>query len=320
MTDLPICAILDDYQDAALSVADWSALAGRVSIRRHATHMGHEDDLVAALADAVVVIAMRERTPFPGRLLRRLPRLRLLITTGARNRSIDLDVARALGVTVCGTGSTGRPAAELAWAGLLAFMRRIPQELENLRSGGPWQTGLGRSLEGRRLGIVGLGKLGGQVARFGKAFGMDVCGWTRTDLGRRSAELGIAPLALPELFETADVVSLHLALVPGTRGLVCAELLERLKPDAVLVNTARGPLVDEAALVRLLEAGRIGGAVLDVFDAEPLPAGHPFRRLPNVLATPHLGYVTEENYRIYYRDAVENLIAWLDGQPVRTLT
>lgn len=320
MRDLPICVILDDYQNAALTVADWTPLDGKVQLVRYEKHLGNQAAVAQALADATIVVAMRERTPFPASLLAQLPKLRLLITTGARNRSIDLDAALAQGITVCGTGSAGNPAAELAWAGLLAFLRNVPQEVANFREGGPWQTGLGRSVQGRRLGIVGLGKLGRQMARFGQAFGMEVCGWTRTDLGTRASDIGIAPVTLPELFETSDVVTIQLALVEETRGLIAADLLARMRPDAVLLNTSRGPIVDEAALLDALEHKRIGGAVLDVFDQEPLPAGHPYRTLPNVLATPHIGYVTEENYRIYYRDAVDDILEWLNDTPVRVMT
>lgn len=320
MPDLPICAILDDYQNAALSMTDWSPLEGKVTLKRLDTHLGDEVSVAAALMDATIVIAMRERTPFPASLLAQLPNLKLLITTGARNRSIDLDAARAQGVVVCGTGAAGNPAAELAWAGLLAFMRQIPQEAANFRDGGPWQAGLGRSLYGRRMGIVGLGRLGRRMARIATAFGMEVCGWTRNDLEARAADLGITPVTLPELFETSDVVTIQLVLAEETRGLISGDLLGRMKPDGVLVNTSRGPIVDEAALVQALTDGRIGGAVLDVFDTEPLPLDHPFRRLPNVLATPHIGYVTEENYRVYYRDAVATILAWLDGAPVRVLS
>ena len=319
MSTLPICAILDDYQNAALAVADWSALDGRVELRRFDRHLGGEAAVAEALAGAEIVIAMRERTPFPDSLFARLPDLRHLVTTGARNRSIDLDAARAHGVTVTYTRAAGNPAAELAWAGLLAAMRDLHAEVQNLRTNGPWQTGLGRSVAGRRLGILGLGKLGARCARIGQAFGMDVAGWTRTDLAARAAALDITPLPVPELFATSDVVMIQMSLVPETRGFVTADLIAAMKPDALLVNTARGPIVDEAALIDALEAGRLGGAVLDVYDTEPLPPDHPFRRLPNVLATPHIGYVTEENYRVYYADAVENVCAWLDGEPIRVL-
>ncbi|BBU55079.1 2-hydroxyacid dehydrogenase [Mameliella alba] len=320
MTDLPICAILDDYQDAALACADWSALDGRINLRRYDAHLGDEDVVARALADCTVIVAMRERTPFPASLLRRLPRLKLLVTTGMRNRSIDLQAAADLGITVCGTGAAGNPAAELAWGGLLAFMRQLPEEVANFRAGGPWQTGLGRSLQHKRLGIVGLGKLGRQMARFGQAFGMEVCGWTRSDLEARAETLGIEPVDLPGLFASSDVITIQLSLVDGTRGLVSADLLGLMRPDAVLVNTSRGPIVDEAALIAALEGQRIGGAVLDVFDHEPLPADHAYRRLTNVLATPHIGYVTQENYRVYYREAVENVDNWLEGRVLRALT
>lgn len=320
MSTLPICALLDDYQDAALSVAEWSPLDGRVRLRRHAAHLGGEDDVVRALSGVQIVIAMRERTPFPRSLFERLPDLRLLITTGMRNRSIDLDAARDHGVTVCGTRAAGSPASELAWALMLAALRNIPAEVANFHAGGTWQQGLGRSAAGKRLGILGLGKLGAQCARFGQVFGMEVAGWTRTDLPGRAEALGIQPLSLEALFATSDVVMIQMSLVPQTRGFVTADLLSRMKPDALLVNTSRGPIVDEAALIAALEGGRIGGAVLDVFDTEPLPADHPFRRLPNVLATPHIGYVTEENYRVYYADAVQDVCGWLDGAPVRVLT
>ena len=320
MTELPACAILDDYQNVALSVADWSSLDGRIEVRRFGYHLGGEADISTELADFSVVIAMRERTPFPGSLLRRLPRLKLLVTTGSGNRSIDLDAARALGITVCGTGSAGNQTAELAWAGILAFKRRLPEEVANFRSGGPWQSGLGRSVAGKRLGIVGLGKLGERMACLGQAFGMDVCGWNRSNPEGRAAELGIEPVTLPRLFESCDIVTIHLTLTPETQQFVTAELLAKMKPDAVLVNTSRGAIVDEGALVEVLRYERIAGAVLDVYHEEPLPANHPLRSLHNVIATPHIGYVTLENYEVYYSHAVEAVSAWLDGIVVRELT
>ncbi|MFY0634956.1 MAG: D-2-hydroxyacid dehydrogenase family protein [Vannielia sp.] len=319
MSSLPVCAILDDYQNAAFAVADWSALEERVELRRFGAHLGGEEEVAAALQGVEVVVAMRERTPFPASLFARLPDLKQLITTGARNRSIDLEAARAHGVLVTHTRSAGNPAAELAWAGMLAALRNIPAEVQNFRDGGPWQQGLGRSADGKRLGILGLGKLGAKCARFGQTFGMEVAGWTRTDLPARAEALGIMPLPLEQLFETSDVVMIQMSLVPETRGFVTPELLALMKPDALLVNTSRGPIVDEPALIAALEAGRIGGAVLDVFGTEPLPQDHPFRRLTNVLPTPHIGYVTEENYRVYYADAVENIVAWLDGAPIRVM-
>lgn len=320
MTSLLTCAILDDYQNVALGHAEWAGLAERVSMRRYGTHLGDEDSVAEALADCEIIVAMRERTPFPRSLLNKLPRLKLLVTTGMRNRSIDLEAAAACGVTVCGTRAAGNPAAELAWGSLLAFMRNLPDEVSNFRASGPWQRHLGRTLAGKRLGVIGLGKLGKQMVQFGQVFGMDVCGWTRTNLDGTAESLGITPLTLEKLFESSDVLTVQLSLTETTRGFITADLLSRMRSDAVLVNTSRGPLVDEKALIAALEAGRIGGAVLDVFDQEPLPETHPFRTLPNVLATPHIGYVTEENYRVYYREAVEDILAWLNGAPLRVLT
>lgn len=319
MSDQPICAILDDYQNVAFSSADWTTLDGHVTFRRYEKHLGDEDSVVKALADCAIIVAMRERTPFPSSLLNRLPKLQLLITTGMRNRSIDLVAAKSLNITVCGTRSERASAAELAWGGLLAFMRNIPVETDNLRKNGPWQVGLGRSLEGLQLGIVGLGKQGARMAAFGQAFGMHVVGWNRSGLQARAAELGIKAQPLDELFKSSDVISMQLALTADTRGFVTHEMLRLMRPDAVLVNSARGPLVDEAALIKALKSKRIGGAVLDVFDEEPLALDHPFRELPNVLATPHIGYVTQENYSTYFADVVDNLSGWLTGTPLRIL-
>ncbi len=320
MPDRPICAILDDYQNAAFASADWSVLDGRVTLRRYETHLGDEDSVADALADCAVIVAMRERTVFSESLLRRLPKLKLLITTGMRNRSIDLVAAHALNIVVCGTGSERGSVAELGWGALIAFMRNIPEEMANFREGGPWQIGLGRTLEGRRLGVVGLGRQGRRIARFGQAFRMDVCGWTRTDQASRCETLGIEAVSLDVLFQTSDVVCIQLALTENTRGFVTAKMLSQMRPDAVFMNTARGPLVDEPALIKALQDKRIGGAVLDVFEQEPLAVDHPFRTLSNVLATPHIGYVTQENYRAYYRDVVDDIAGWLDGNPPRRLT
>ncbi|MBK9081539.1 MAG: D-2-hydroxyacid dehydrogenase family protein [Rhizobiales bacterium] len=313
------CAILDDYQSVALALADWGRLAGRVGI--DALGAIPREDLAARLAPYDAVIAMRERTAFDATLLAALPRLKLIVTTGMRNAAIDVAAASARGIVVCGTQAASAPAAEMTWALLLALMRRLPQEAAALRADGPWQSTLGRELAGRALGIVGLGKLGAKVASYGRAFDMRVIGWTRTDPAARCAALGIeAAVSLDDLLARADVVSLHATLTPASRGMIGARELGLMKPEAVLVNTARGPLVDEAALVAALEAGRLSGAALDVFDREPLLAGHPFRRLPNVVATPHLGYVAEETYRAWYGQATECLEAWLAGAPVRVLT
>lgn len=314
------CAILDDYQDVARNLADWSKLDG-VEIKCFTSPIADEAKLAEALKGFAVIIAMRERTPFRESLLSRLPDLRLLITTGMRNASIDMEAAARQGILVCGTGAIGGPAAELTWGLLLALVRHIPAEARNFRDAGDkWQLTLGNGLEGRTLGIVGLGKLGTKVARYGLAFGMDVLAWSRSNTPERSKALGIgfAP-TLDDLLRKADVVSLHLVLNAETRGILGARELGLMKKGALLINTSRGPLVDERALVAALQGGRLGGAGLDVFDHEPLPPDHPFRTLANVVATPHLGYVTEENYRIYFNDAAEDIAAWLAGAPVRAL-
>jgi len=312
------CAILDDYQSVALDLADWGRLAGRVRIE--ALGALARDQLAAHLAPYEVLVAMRERTAFDAELLAALPRLKLLVTTGMRNAAIDLAATKARGIVVCGTQAASAPAAEMTWALLLALMRQLPREAAALRADGPWQSTLGRELAGRTLGIVGLGKLGAKVAGYGRAFDMRVLGWTRTDPAGRAAALNVeAAASLDDLLARADVVSLHATLTGASRGMIGARELGLMKPGAVLVNTARGPLVDEAALIAALEAGRLSGAALDVFDREPLPAGHPFRRLHNVVAAPHLGYVTEETYRAWYGQAVECVEAWLAGAPVRVL-
>jgi phosphoglycerate dehydrogenase-like enzyme len=314
------CAVLDDYQDVARDLGDWSKLDG-VEVERFTTHVADEAKLAEMLDGFAVIVAMRERTPFGESLLSRLPGLRLLITTGMKNASIDLDAAARRGILVCGTDAIGGPAAELTWGLLLALVRHIPAETRNFRDGGSqWQLTLGNGLEGRTLGIVGLGKLGTMVARYGLAFGMDVIAWSRSNTPEKSRSLGIgfAP-DLDGLLRKSDVVSLHLRLNDETRGILGAREFGLMKKGAFLINTSRGPLVDEEALIAALRAGRLGGAGLDVFDHEPLPPDHPFRTLPNVVATPHLGYVTEENYRIYFNDAVEDIAAWRAGKPVRAL-
>ena len=317
----PKCAILDDYQDVSAAAADWSPLEGRMQCDRFDVPFYDDDATVAALQDYEAVVAMRERTPFPADVLARLPKLRVIVTTGMANAAIDLQAARERDVTVCGTRGTVGPAAELAWGLLLALMRNIPAESEALRAGDQqWQRTVGRDLMGQTLGVIGLGRLGRLVAGYGKAFGMDVLGWNRTEGGARCDELGIEHAAeIDDLLRRADVVSLHLRLTEETRGIIGRREIGLMKPDCVIVNTARGPLIDEEALVEALSADRLAGAALDVFDREPLPDMHPFRVLPNVLATPHIGYVTRQTYAIFYGDAVECLAAWLAGKPVRVL-
>ena len=313
------CLILDDFQDAALHFADWGRLAPRVTVEAIHDHIPDRDALVARIGEAEILVIMRERTPFPADLFARLPKLRLLITSGMRNAAIDLAAAKAHGVTVCGTASHPAPPAELTWALILGLARHVAAENAALRANGPWQGSVGTDLAGARLGILGLGKIGTKVAQVARAFDMEVSAWSPNLTAERAAAAGVALAPSKEaLFAESDVVTLHLVLSATTRGLVGAEDLARMKPGARLINTSRAGLVDQPALLRALEEGRIA-AGLDVFEAEPLPADSPFRRLPNVLALPHLGYVTEANYRSYFGDAVEDIEAWLAGAPIRVL-
>ena len=314
------CLILDDYQDAARHFADWDRLAGRVAVTALHETLADPDALVERIGGAEILVIMRERTPFPASLLARLPNLRLLVTSGMRNAAIDLAAAKRQGVTVCGPASHPAPPAELTWALILGLARRVAPESANLRAGGPWQASVGTDLAGARLGIVGLGKIGTRIARVARTFDMEVAAWSPNLDDARAEAAGVrrAPSKAALLAES-DVVTLHLVLSEATRGLIGAEDLARMKPTAFLVNTARAGLVDQAALVAALSQNRIAGAGLDVFETEPLPADSPFRTLPNVLALPHLGYVSAANYRTYFSEAVEDIEAWLAGAPVRVL-
>jgi phosphoglycerate dehydrogenase-like enzyme len=312
-------AVLDDYQDVALAMADWAGLDG-VEVRSYQEHFASQNDLVEAVRDCEILVIMRERTPFPAELFARLPALRLLITSGMRNASIDLTAAADAGVTVCGTGSDSKPPAELTWALILGLARRITVENAELRTNGPWQSTVGTTLAGKTLGLLGFGKIGGAVGRVGRAFGMDVVAWSQNLTEERTSAEGVRLAASKaELVRASDVLSVHLVLSDRTRGLLGADDLALLRPGALLINTSRAAIVDQNALVDVLRSGRIAGAGLDVFEQEPLPAGHPFRTLPNVLATPHLGYVSDTNYRVYFSEAVEDIAAWRAGAPVRML-
>jgi phosphoglycerate dehydrogenase-like enzyme len=312
------CVVLDDYQGVALASAEWSVLSDDVEIVVFDRHLGDEDAVVDAVADAEIVVIMRERTPFPASLLARLPKLELLVTSGMRNASVDLAAAGAHGVTVCGTSSTSTAPGELTWALILALARHLVVENTGLRANGPWQRTLGVDLAGRTLGLLGYGKIGRKVAAVGRAFDMDVVAWS-PHLTEERADGARLARSLEELAAVSDVLSIHLVLAGSTRGLVDADVLARMKPSALLVNTSRAGIVDQDALIAALRDGRIAGAGLDVFDAEPLPADHPFRTLPTVLATPHLGYVTQGNYTTYFGQIVEDIAAFLAGQPIRTL-
>ncbi|MEU6973496.1 D-2-hydroxyacid dehydrogenase family protein [Kitasatospora aureofaciens] len=319
---LPIlrCAVLDDFQGVATSSADWSSLADRVEVTSFREHHGSEDELAAALAGFDIVVTLRERVPFPATLFARLPRLKLLIASGMHNSVIDHAAAAAHGVTVCGTASSGTPPVELTWALLLGLARGIVQENTALREGGPWQSTVGADLHGRTLGLLGLGRIGALVARVGLAFGMDVLVWSRSLTDERAAEAGVRRArSKEELLRESDFVSVHLASNADTHGLIGAAELALMKPDAYLVNTSRAAIVDQDALLAALTEGRIAGAALDVFDVEPLPADHPLRTAPRLLATPHLGYVSQDNYRRYFGEAVEDIEAFLEGEPIRRL-
>lgn len=312
-------ALLDDYQGVALRMADWKSLPAGTDVIAFPDHLADEGALATRLADFDVVMAMRERTAFTRSLLERLPKLRLLITAGMRNASIDMKAAAERGVLVCGTAGLPYPTAELAWGLILGLMRRIPAEDRATREG-RWQVSLGLGLNGKTLGVLGLGTLGSRVAKVGRAFEMDVLAWSQNLTAARAAEVGASLVPKDELLARSDIVSIHLVLSERTRGLLGARELGLMKRSAYLVNTSRGPLVDEAALIDALRNGTIAGAGLDVFDPEPLPAGHPFRSLPNIVVTPHLGYVTEETYRVFYGHALEDVQAFLRGAPVRVLS
>lgn len=312
-------AVLDDYQSAAATFADWSALDEPVEVLEFRDHVADENVLAELLGPFDVVVAMRERTPFPRTLLERLPNLRLLVTTGMRNKSIDVEAATERGVTVCGTGSPATATVELTWALILATLRNLPQEDASVRAGG-WQETVGGDLAGARLGVVGLGRLGSKVAQIGGAFGMDVVAWSQNLTDERAAEVGVRRVERDELFATSDVVTIHLLLSKRTRGLIGADDLALMKHTAVLVNTSRGPIVEQQALLDALQSDRIAGAGIDVYDEEPLPAGHPMRSAPRTVLTPHLGYVTRSTYEVYYREAVEDVAAFLAGAPIRVLT
>lgn len=314
------CAILDDYQNVALTLADWSRLKDRVAVDVFTAPFADQASAIAALQGFDIVCMMRERTPFPRSTLEALPGLKLLLTSGMRNAAIDLEAATARGITVCGTGAAGDSTAELTIALMLELARRVGTEHARMQAGEAWQSTLGTALAGKTLGLLGLGKLGGRVAAIAGAIGMPLIAWSQNLTPERCAEVGATLVSREELLGRADVVSIHLQLSSRTRGLVGAAELALMKPNAWLVNTSRGPIVDEPALVAALRERRIAGAGLDVFDVEPLPRDHPLRGLDNAVITPHLGYVTQENYRVFYGQMVEDIEAWLAGSPLRVLT
>jgi len=311
-------AVLDDYQNVAREMADWASLGADCEVASFRDHLTDLDSLVQRLKDFEIVVAMRERTPFPRALLEKLPRLRLLVTTGMRNASIDLAAARERGVVVCGTPGASGTTGELTWGLIHALFRQIPREDRLVREG-KWQTTVGLGLAGKTLGILGLGTIGSQVARVGAAFNMDVIAWSQNLDAERAARAGAKRVERDELLARSDVVTIHLVLSERTRGLVGERELARMKPTAFLVNTSRGPIVDERALAAALKKGTIAGAGIDVYDVEPIAPDHPLLSAPNTVLTPHLGYVTREGYSAYFRGAVEDIAAWRRGAPMRVL-
>jgi D-3-phosphoglycerate dehydrogenase len=315
------CAILDDYQSVALKMADWSKVAGDLDIKVFSAPLGGPDAVAQALAGFEIICAMRERTPFPRQLIEALPELRLLVTTGMVNRAIDLEAAKARNVTVCGTPSFGNPTTGIAWGLILELTRRIGYENARLKGGALWQSVVGTDVEGLTLGVIGLGKLATRVAEVGNAFRMKVVAWSQNITPERAQAAGVEYAASKEdLLRQADIVSIHIPLTPKSRGLIGEKELGLMKPSGLLVNTSRGPIVEEAALLAALRAKRIAGAGFDVYDVEPLPLEHPLRKLDNVVLTPHLGYASQQNYRAYFAGVVDDIRGFLDGKPVRVLS
>ncbi len=301
-------------------MADWESITDQVEVKVFQEHFVNEDKLINAVADFEIIVIMRERTPFGSSVLSRLPKLRLLITSGMRNASINLDAASKLGIIVCGTGSNSEPPLELTWALILGLSRHIVKENESIRCNGPWQSTVGADLYGKRLGIIGLGKIGSRVARVAKAFGMEVMAWSQnlTEEKTRVEDVKLAS-SLEQLLSESDFISIHLVLSERTRHLIGEREISFMKSNAYLINTSRAAIVNQEELIKALKEKRIAGAGLDVYEQEPLPENHIFRKLDNVLALPHLGYVTENNYRVYFNGAIENIQAYLAGQPIRKL-
>jgi phosphoglycerate dehydrogenase-like enzyme len=313
------CAILDDYFDVALTLADWSKISDRVDVTVFDHPFASEQAAASALADFEIVCAMRERTPFPRPLLEALPKLKLLITSGMRNAAIDIEAAKSRQVVVCGTQYGRDPTASLTMGLILELTRNIGRESARMHAGESWQKHIGIEIEGKTLGIVGLGKLGTKIAGLARAFGMNAIAWSPNLTPERCEAAGVGYATREQLFSTADIITIHMVLSQRSRGLVGRDDLQRMKPTAFLVNSARGPIVDEAALLDILRERKIAGAAIDVFSVEPLPTNHPFRKLDNLVLTPHLGYVTEESFRAHYGQMVACIGAWLDGEPPRRL-
>jgi phosphoglycerate dehydrogenase-like enzyme len=311
MSIKPKVAVLDDYQNVALQMADWSAVQDRTDLTVYNYHVADETAIVKRLLPYQVVCVMRERTPLTRQILSQLPNLKLIVSTGKRNASIDAKAAEELGIGIAPTGYSGTGAPQITWGLILAIARNLSRESENFKSG-KWQTTIGVDLTGKTIGIIGLGNIGSKIASFAKAFDMNIIAWSE-NLTEEKAEAAGAKLVTKEtLLKEADFVTIHLVLSDRSRGIIQKEDLELMKPSAYLINTSRGPLVNEQALIDILQQNKIAGAALDVFDTEPLPVNHPFRTMENVLATPHIGYVTEDLYKVFYEDTVQAILQWLD--------
>ncbi|WP_405172600.1 D-2-hydroxyacid dehydrogenase family protein [Paenibacillus sp. FSL H8-0280] len=314
------CAVLDDYQNVALTSADWGPLMDQVEIQTFNNYMGSEEKVIQELQDFDIVVLMRERTPFPEKVISQLPKLKLLITSGMRNASIDLKAAEKNGIIVCGTEGSSNPPTELTWALILGLSRQLVTENNALRSNRNWQSTVGLDLHGRTLGLLGLGKIGTRMAEIARAFGMNVMAWSENLTQEKAEKHGVIWAETKEqLLAQSDIVSIHLVLSDRTRNLIGQAEFQLMKSSALLINTSRAGIVDQEAMVEALQRGVIAGAGLDVYEQEPLPVNHVMRTLPNVLATPHLGYVTRGNYEIYYNHTVENIAMFLKGTPIRQL-
>jgi phosphoglycerate dehydrogenase-like enzyme len=314
------CAVLDDYQNVALSHGNWDTIASDVAVTVFNDHIDDRDELVARLRDFEIIAAMRERTSFDAETIAALPNLRFIATTGGYNASIDMAACAARGIPICGTGDVHGSAAELTWGLILSLMRHLPAEVRDFKAGAPWQPRLGHNLEVRTLGLLGFGRLGKRVARVAKAFEMDVLVWSKNITQERAVAEGVnAAASLDDLLQRSDIVSIHLRLNADTRGLIGARELGLMKPGSYIVNTSRGPIIEEQALIGALNSKHLAGAGLDVFDVEPLPADHPYRRVEGLIGSPHIGFVTEETYVVFFHNVVENIAQWLKGEPVRVV-